>query len=228
MRPRILVVEDEPALQQILAFNLTAAGFEVEQAFDGEEALDRLLARPPDLVLLDWMLPERSGLELCRRIRRDPALRDLPVVMLTARGEEADRVRGLEGGADDYVTKPFSMAELIARLRAVLRRTRPALAGGELRVGDLRLDSQTHRAFRGARELRLAPTEFRLLQFLMEHPGRVFSRSQLLERVWADGADLDPRAVDAAIRRLRRALGPPDPIRTVRAEGYALEPPAQT
>ncbi len=225
MTPLVLVVEDDPALQRLLAFNLRAAGFAVVQAFDGDEALERLLERRPDLVLLDWMLPGRSGLDLCRRIRRDPELRELPVVMLTARGEETDRVRGLEDGADDYVTKPFSMAELIARLRAVLRRSRPALAGRELRVGDLRLDPARRRVFRGDREIHLAPVEFRLLRFLMEQPGRVFSRGQLLDRVWDPAADIDPRAVDAAVRRLRRALGPPDPIRTVRAEGYALEPP---
>lgn len=227
MKPLVLIVEDDAALSRLLAWNLEAAGFEVATAFDGEEALARLLERRPDIVLLDWMLPGLSGLELCRRIRRDPEFADLPVVMLTARGAEPDRVRGFDQGADDYVTKPFSMAELIRRLQAVLRRARPGLLAGELRVGDVVVDLERRRAFRGGRELRLAPTEFRLLRFFAENPGRVFSRLQLIDRVWGGDADIDPRAVDAAVRRLRRELnaaGEPDPIRTVRAEGYAFEP----
>ena len=226
MKPLILIVEDEAALQKLLAYNLEAAGFEVAQAFDGEEALTLLAERTPDLIVLDWMIPQLSGLELLRRIRRRPEHAHIPVVMLTARTEEADRLRGLELGADDYVTKPFSPAELVARIRAVLRRVRPMLGDQVLQFQDLRLDLAAHRVFRGTREVHLSPTEFRLLRYLLENPGRVFSRAQLLDRVWGGELDIELRTVDATIRRLRRALnagGEEDLIRTVRAEGYALD-----
>ncbi len=226
MKPLILIVEDEAALQKLLAYNLEAAGFEVAQAFDGEEALTLLAERTPDLVVIDWMIPQLSGLELLRRIRRRPEQAHLPVVMLTARAEEPDRLRGLETGADDYVTKPFSPAELVARIRAVLRRVRPAFADQVLQFQDLRLDLTAHRVFRGMREIHLSPTEFRLLRHFLENPGRVFSRAQLLDRVWGGELDIELRTVDATIRRLRRALnagGEQDLLRTVRAEGYALD-----
>jgi two-component system phosphate regulon response regulator PhoB len=226
VKPLILIVEDEAALQKLLAYNLEAAGFEVAQAFDGEEALTLLAERTPDLIVLDWMIPQLSGLELLRRIRRRPEHAHIPVVMLTARTEEADRLRGLELGADDYVTKPFSPAELVARIRAVLRRVRPMLGDQVLQFQDLRLDLAAHRVFRGTREVHLSPTEFRLLRYLLENPGRVFSRAQLLDRVWGGELDIELRTVDATIRRLRRALnagGEEDLIRTVRAEGYALD-----
>jgi two-component system phosphate regulon response regulator PhoB len=226
MRPLVLVVEDEAALQQVLAYNLEAAGFEVAQAHDGEEALTLLEERMPDLVLLDWMLPQLSGLELCRRLRRRPETQHLPIIILTARGEEPDRLRGLDTGADDFVTKPFSSAELIARIRAVLRRVRPAFAAEVLTFHDLRMDLVAHRVFRGTREVHLSPTEFRLLRHFLESPGRVFSRAQLLDRVWGNEVDIELRTVDATIRRLRRALNGPgeeDLLRTVRAEGYALD-----
>lgn len=230
MSARILLVEDDAALQKVLAYALRAAGFEVQQAFDAEEA-DLLTAeQPPDLVVLDWMLPGMSGLELCRRLRRRPATAELPIVMLTARGEEADRLRGLETGADDYITKPFSTAELIARMRAVLRRARPSLVGDVLTFHDLRMDTAAHRVFRGDREVHLTPTEFRLLRYLLENPGRVFSRAQLLDRVWGTEVEVELRTVDATVRRLRRALnaaGEVDLVRTVRAEGYALDLPAR-
>lgn len=226
MKPLILIVEDEAVLQKLLAYNLEAAGFEVAQAFDGEEALTLLAERTPDLVVIDWMIPQLSGLELLRRIRRRPEQAHLPVVMLTARAEEPDRLRGLESGADDYVTKPFSPAEFVARIRAVLRRVRPAFADQVLQFQDLRLDLTAHRVFRGTREVHLSPTEFRLLRHLLESPGRVFSRAQLLDRVWGGELDIELRTVDATIRRLRRALnagGEQDLLRTVRAEGYALD-----
>lgn len=226
MKPLILIVEDEAALQKLLAYNLEAAGFEVAQAFDGEEALTLLAERTPDLIVVDWMIPQLSGIELLRRIRRRPEHAHIPVVMLTARAEESDRLRGLELGADDYVTKPFSPAELIARIRAVLRRVRPALTDQVLQFQDLRLDLAAHRVFRGTREVHLSPTEFRLLRYFLENPGRVFSRAQLLDRVWGGELDIELRTVDATIRRLRRALnagGEQDLLRTVRAEGYALD-----
>ncbi len=226
MRPLILIVEDEAALQKLLAYNLEAAGFEVAQAFDGEEALTLLGERTPDLVVIDWMIPQLSGIELLRRIRRRSEQSHIPVVMLTARAEEGDRLRGLELGADDYVTKPFSPAELVARIRAVLRRARPTLAAQVLEFHDIRMDLAAHRVFRGTREVHLSPTEFRLLRYLLENPGRVFSRSQLLDRVWGGNLDIELRTVDATIRRLRRALnagGEQDLLRTVRSEGYALD-----
>jgi two-component system phosphate regulon response regulator PhoB len=226
VRPLVLVVEDEPPLQKLLAYNLEAAGFETAQAFDGEEAVTLVEERTPDLVILDWMLPQLSGIELCRRLRRRPETAHLPIIMLTARGEEHDRLRGLETGADDFVTKPFSPAELIARVRAVLRRVRPAFAEQVLTFHDLRVDLAAHRVFRSEREIHLSPTEFRLLRHFLEHPGRVFSRVQLLERVWGTDLDIELRTVDATVRRLRRALnaaGEADLLRTVRAEGYALD-----
>jgi two-component system phosphate regulon response regulator PhoB len=226
VRPLVLVVEDEAALQQVLAYNLEAAGFEVAQAYDGEEALTLIAERTPDLAVLDWMLPQLSGLELCRRLRRRPETRQLPIIILTARGEEPDRLRGLDSGADDYVTKPFSPAELVARIRAVLRRVRPAFAAEMLTFHDLRMDLVAHRVFREAREVHLSPTEFRLLRHFLENPGRLFSRAQLLDRVWGGEVDIELRTVDATIRRLRRALnasGEEDLLRTVRAEGYALD-----
>ncbi|TVQ33037.1 MAG: phosphate regulon transcriptional regulatory protein PhoB [Geminicoccaceae bacterium] len=227
MKPYVLVVEDEAPIQDLLAYNLESNGFEVGQAYDGEDALLSITERVPDLVILDWMLPHLSGIEVCRRLRRKPATQRLPIIMLTARAEEPDRLRGLETGADDFIVKPFSMAEVIARARAVLRRARPALDEPELRVGDLLMDLDAHRVLRGNRPLALSPTEFRLLRHLMEHPRRVFGRAQLLDAVWGINQEVELRTVDATIRRLRKALngpGEPDLLRTVRAEGYALEP----
>ncbi len=226
MRASVLIVEDEIPLQRLLAYNLQAAGFDTVAAYDGEEALTLIAEREPDLILLDWMLPQLSGLELCRRLRRRAETAHIPIIMLTARGEEPDRLRGLETGADDYVTKPFSPAELIARMRAVLRRVRPALADQVLTFHDLKMDLAAHRVFREEREIHLSPTEFRLLRHFLEHPGRVFSRSQLLDRVWGGDLEIELRTVDATIRRLRRALnadGEADLLRTVRAEGYSLD-----
>jgi two-component system phosphate regulon response regulator PhoB len=226
MKPVVLVVEDETALQQVLAYNLERAGFGVEQAFDADEALTLIAERTPDLIILDWMLPYMSGLELCRQLRRRAATANLPVIMLTARTEEPDRLRGLDTGADDYITKPFSIDELVARVRAVLRRVRPVFAEEMLSFADLMMDLAGHRVTRGAREVHLSPTEFRLLRQLLESPGRVFSRGQLLDLVWGRDQDVELRTVDATIRRLRRALnagGEADLLRTVRAAGYALD-----
>ncbi len=226
MKPLILVVEDEPALQKLLAYNLDAGNFDCAQAYDGEEALNLINERLPDLILLDWMLPQLSGLELCRRLRRRLDTAHMPIIMLTARGEEPDRLRGLETGADDFVTKPFSPDELLARIRAVLRRVRPAFAEQTLAYHDLRMDLGAHRVHRADREIHLSPTEFRLLRHFMENPGRVFSRSLLLDRVWGADLDIELRTVDATIRRLRRAInrnGEDDLLRTVRAEGYSLD-----
>jgi two-component system phosphate regulon response regulator PhoB len=214
MKPLILVVEDEAPLVTLLRYNLEGAGFEVSDAPDGEEALISIAERKPDLILLDWMLPLVSGLEVCRQIRRKPETRDIPIIMLTARGEEEDRIRGLDNGADDYITKPFSPSELLARVRAILRRTRPALSTEVLRYDDLTMDIASHRVARGSRQIHLGPTEFRLLRYLLEHPGRVFSREQLLDAVWGHDVYVEPRTVDVHIRRL---------IRTVRAAGYALD-----
>jgi two-component system, OmpR family, phosphate regulon response regulator PhoB len=226
MAPSVLVVEDEDALSTLLRYNLEKEGFAVSEARDGEEALLQLKEQKPDAVLLDWMLPRLSGLELCRQIRRAPAWRDLPVIMLTARGEEGDRVRGLDSGADDYVVKPFSTSELIARLKAVIRRARPAAQAEVLRFGDLTLDGAAHRVTRNGESVHLGPTEFRLLRFLLERPGRVFSREQLLDAVWGRDAEVELRTVDVHIRRLRKALNASarrDLIRTVRSAGYALD-----
>jgi two-component system, OmpR family, phosphate regulon response regulator PhoB len=228
MSPRILIVEDEASLQELLAYNLERAGFAVEQAYDADEARTMIAEQAPDLVLLDWMLPYMSGLELCRQLRRQPVTANLPIVMLTARVEERDRLHGLDTGADDYITKPFSVDELIARVRAVLRRIRPAFASEVLRFADLTMDLAAHRVARNGRDVHLSPTEFRLLRQLLESPGRVFSRSQLLDLVWGRDQDVELRTVDATIRRLRRALnagGEADLLRTVRATGYALDHP---
>jgi two-component system, OmpR family, phosphate regulon response regulator PhoB len=226
MRPAVLVVEDEAALLTLLRYNLEKGGFVVAEARDGEEALLQLKEQVPDAVLLDWMLPRVSGLELCRQIRRSPAWREVPIIMLTARGEEGDRVRGLDSGADDYVVKPFSTTELVARLRAVIRRARPAVSAEILRFGDLTLDLSAHRVSRSGNQIHLGPTEFRLLRFFLERPGRVFSREQLLDAVWGRDAEVELRTVDVHIRRLRKALnegGHKDLVRTVRAAGYALD-----
>lgn len=224
--PHILVVEDEQALGTLLVYNLDAEGFTVERVERGDEAELRLAEMPPDLVILDWMLPGVSGLEICRRLRAREATRTLPVIMLTARGEEGERVRGLSVGADDYVVKPFSVPELMARVRSLLRRARPEKVATRLSAGDLDLDRETHRVRRGEREVGLGPTEFRLLDFLMERPGRVFSRAQLLDGVWGYTADIDERTVDVHVGRLRKALSrgrERDPIRTVRGSGYAFD-----
>ncbi len=226
MRPAVLVVEDEAALLTLLRYNLEKEGFSVAEARDGEEALLQLKEQVPDAVLLDWMLPRVSGLELCRQIRRSPAWREVPIIMLTARGEEGDRVRGLDSGADDYVVKPFSTTELVARLRAVIRRARPAASAEVLHFGDLTLDLSAHRVSRNGTQIHLGPTEFRLLRFFLERPGRVFSREQLLDAVWGRDAEVELRTVDVHIRRLRKALnegGNKDLVRTVRAAGYALD-----
>jgi two-component system, OmpR family, phosphate regulon response regulator PhoB len=226
MKPYVLIVEDEAPLQQLLAYNLERAGFSVGQAYDGDEAQTMMAERAPDLVVLDWMLPFVSGLELCRQLRRKPATAHLPIIMLTARGEEPDRLRGLDTGADDYITKPFSVDELIARIRAVLRRVRPAFADEVLSFKDLSMDLVGHRVWRGPREVHLSPTEFRLLRQLLESPGRVFARDQLLDLVWGRDQEVELRTVDATIRRLRRALnagGEEDLLRTVRAAGYAID-----
>ena len=228
MTPRLLIVEDEAAIAALLRYNFEREGFEVSEAMDGEEALLRAQEDKPDLVVLDWMLPLMSGIEVCRRLRRLPETRAVPIVMLTARGEEADKVRGLEGGADDYVTKPFSPVELIARIRALLRRTQPGLTSETLIFADLSMDLAAHRVRRDGRMVHLGPTEFRLLHFLLRNPGRVFSREQLLDAVWGRDVYVEARTVDVHIRRLRKALngdGDPDLIRTVRAAGYALDRP---
>ena len=224
-KPVVLLVEDEPAQREILRYNLEAEGFQVVAASNGEEAMERVAEGLPDLILLDWMMPHVSGLEVCRRIRARPETRGIPILMLSARSEEVDKVRGLETGADDYVIKPYSVAELMARLRAHLRRVRPAQAGEILEWQDIKLDPETHRVTRSGAMLKLGPTEFRLLSCLMERPGRVFSREQLLDRVWGRDIYVDSRTVDVHVGRLRKALvatGGDDPLRTVRGAGYAL------
>ena len=224
--PSILLVEDEAALVALLRYNLEREGFAVLEAPDGDEALLQAREQKPDLILLDWMLPLVSGIEVCRQLRRHPETRAIPIIMLTARGEEGDKLRGLDSGADDYVTKPFSPSELIARIRAVLRRARPAPADEVLRYGDVVMDLAAHRVRRNGRELHLGPTEFRLLRFFLENPGRVFTREQLLDRVWGRDIYVEPRTVDVHIRRLRKAINGPkerDLIRTVRSAGYALD-----
>jgi two-component system, OmpR family, phosphate regulon response regulator PhoB len=225
-RPHVLIVEDEAPLVTMLRYNLEREGFAVSEASDGEEALARIAEQKPDVVLLDWMLPLVSGLEVCRRIRRSPATRSLPVIMLTARGEEGDRVRGLDSGADDYVVKPFGIGELLARLRAVIRRSEPGAGEEKLSFGDVEMDLAAHRVSRAGRRIHLGPTEFRLLRHLMRHPGRVYSRDQLLDAVWGRDVYVESRTVDVHIRRLRKALnggGLPDIVRTVRSAGYALD-----
>ncbi len=226
MKPMVMIVEDETALVTMLRYNLEKEGFEVCEANDGEEALVQLAERKPDVVLLDWMLPLVSGIEVCRQIRRSPVSRTVPVIMLTARGEEADKVRGLNSGADDYMTKPFSPSELIARVRAVMRRTKPDASAEALTFADVSMDLAAHRVSRNGRAIHLGPTEYRLLRFFLEHPGRVFTREQLLDSVWGHDVYVEPRTVDVHIRRLRKALNGPDEIdiiRTVRSAGYALD-----
>lgn len=225
-KPHLTVVEDEAALVELLRYNFEKEGFRVSTATDGEAALVTIAESKPDLVILDWMLPHVSGLEVCRQLRRRSETRDLPIIMLTARGEEADRVRGLEVGADDYVAKPFSPSELIARVRAVLRRAKPSSAQDLLTFGGLVMDLSAHRVLRDGRSIHLGPTEFRLLRFLLERPGRVYSREQLLDAVWGRDIYVEPRTVDVHIRRLRKAINAPgeiDLIRTVRSAGYALD-----
>jgi two-component system phosphate regulon response regulator PhoB len=226
VKPLVLIVEDEQALVTLLRYNFEAAGYEVATALDGDEALMAVSERRPDLIVLDWMLPSISGLEVCRQLRRKAETRDVPVIMLTARGEEADRVRGLDSGADDYVTKPFSPTELVARVRAVLRRSRPSTAEEVLSYAGILMDLAAHRVTRNGRAVHLGPTEFRLLRHFLEHPGRVFAREQLLDAVWGHDVYVEPRTVDVHIRRLRKAINGPDEadvIRTVRSAGYALD-----
>lgn len=224
-QPTVLVVEDELAQREVLSYNLEAEGFRVVKAADGDEALLQVEEQSPDVIVLDWMLPGVSGIEVCRRIKMRSDLRRIPVIMLSARSEEVDRVRGLETGADDYVVKPYSVIELMARVRSQLRRARPSTVGERLEFEDIVLDSETHRVTRDGNDLKLGPTEFRLLSTFMEKPGRVWSRDQLLDRVWGRDIYVDTRTVDVHIGRLRKALckyGGPDPLRTVRGAGYAL------
>jgi len=226
MKPMVLIVEDEAPLVTLLRYNLEKEGFAVCSAADGEEALLQIAENKPDAVLLDWMLPLVSGLEVCRQIRRSPSSRSLPIILLTARGEEADRVRGLDSGADDYIVKPFSPSELVARLRAVIRRAQPTAADDTLHYADVAMDLAAHRVSRAGRAVHLGPTEFRLLHHFLLYPGRVFSREHLLDRVWGPHAEVEMRTVDVHIRRLRKALnidGCRDLVRTVRSVGYALD-----
>ena len=228
MNPLALVVEDEIDLVTLLRYNLEREGFRVVEAVNGEEALVMAKEETPDLILLDWMLPLMSGIEVCRQLRRMRELNEVPIIMLTARGEEGDKVRGLESGADDYVTKPFSPAELMARIRAVLRRSQPGLNAEVLAFEDLVMDLSAHRVQRGSSQIHLGPTEFRLLRHLLQHPGRVFSREQLLDAVWGRNVYVELRTVDVHIRRLRKAINAGeqiDLIRTVRSAGYALDRP---
>ncbi|BAF90030.1 MULTISPECIES: phosphate regulon transcriptional regulator PhoB [Azorhizobium] len=225
MPARILIIEDEEPLTLLLRYNLESEGYAVDNVGRGDEAETRLRESVPDLVILDWMLPGLSGIELCRRLRTRPETERLPVIMLTARGEETERVRGLATGADDYVVKPFSVPELLARVRALLRRAKPEHVATLLRAGDIELDRETHRVHRSGREVHLGPTEFRLLEFLMQSPGRVFSREQLLDGVWGQDVYIDERTVDVHVGRLRKAINrgrQPDPIRTVRGAGYSF------
>ena len=223
---RLLLVEDDAALAELLTWHFEREEFDVRRTADGEEALLMSEESAPDIVILDWMIESLSGIEVCRRLRRKPETANVPIIMLTARGEESDRVRGLETGADDYVTRPFSPRELVARVGAVLRRVRPALAGEQLRYGDLEMDIVSHKVRRGGVPVALGPTEFRLLKHFLEHPGRVFSRERLLDSVWGHDSDIEARTVDVHIRRLRKAInadGRGDIIRTVRSAGYALD-----
>ncbi|PKQ13281.1 MAG: phosphate regulon transcriptional regulatory protein PhoB [Alphaproteobacteria bacterium HGW-Alphaproteobacteria-1] len=224
-QPTVLLVEDEPAQREVLGYNLEADGFRVLTASNGEEALMMVAEMPPDIIVLDWMMPNVSGIEVCRQLKTRSETRGIPIIMLSARSEEVDRVRGLETGADDYVIKPYSLVELMARVRAQLRRTRPASVGERLEYRDIVLDSETYRVTRAEKPLKLGPTEFRLLSTFMEKPGRVWSREQLLDRVWGRDIYVDTRTVDVHIGRLRKALcqhGGDDPLRTVRGAGYAL------
>ena len=226
IKGRLLLVEDDPALVDLIKWHFEREEFVVEHTADGEEALLLAAETPPDVILLDWMIEGISGIEVCRRLRRAAETANVPIIMLTGRAEEGDRVRGLETGADDYVTKPFSPKELVARVRAVLRRVRPALAGEHLRFADVEMDIVSHKVKRGGRTVPLGPTEFRLLRHFLEHPGRVFSRPRLLDAVWGRDKDIELRTVDVHIRRLRLALsagGGPELIRTVRSAGYALD-----
>lgn len=224
-QPRVLLVEDEPAQRTVLAYNLEAEGFAVTQADNGEDAMVLVDEEDPDIIILDWMMPKVSGIEVCRRLKMRPETRGIPIIMLSARAEEVDRIRGLETGADDYVIKPYSVLELMARARAQLRRVRPSTAGVVLEHEDIRLDPESHRVYRGDKVLKLGPTEFKLLVTLMERPGRVFSREQLLDLVWGRDIYVDTRTVDVHVGRLRKSLmqhGGSDPVRTVRGAGYAL------
>jgi two-component system phosphate regulon response regulator PhoB len=226
MAVTVLVVEDDESLAELLTYNLEQAGYGVELAATGDDALLAVAERPPQLIVLDWMLPGISGIELCRRFRARPETRSIPVIMLTARAEEADRVRGLATGADDYVTKPFSVAELMARIQALLRRASPERIANVLTAGEITLDRDAHRVKRGDREVRLGPTEYRLLEYLMQNRGRVLSRAQILDGTWGRVAEIDERTVDVHIGRLRRAITrgrESDPIRTVRGAGYVLD-----
>jgi two-component system phosphate regulon response regulator PhoB len=226
MKPYILVVEDEAPLLEVLRYNLEKEGYLVDVAEDGAVALDKVQRNTPDLIILDWMLPELSGVEVCRQLRAQRDTKDVPVIMLTARGEEADRLKGLASGADDYVVKPFSPAELLARVRAVLRRSTASAPDETLTYRDLKLDMASHKVMRGGRTVHLGPTEFRLLRVLLKRPGRVFSREQLLDLAWGRDIYLEVRNIDVHIRRLRKQLNAPgeaDLIRTVRGAGYALD-----
>ena len=225
-KPRLLLVEDDRALADLLMWHFSREGYDTVRSADGEEALLLAEERAPDLVILDWMIEGVTGIEVCRRLRRKASTAHVPIIMLTARGEESDRIRGLETGADDYVTKPFSPRELLARVGAVLRRVRPALAGEQLAYADIEMDVEAHRVRRAGRSVQLGPTEFRRLRHFMENPGRVFSRERLLDAVWSHDAEIDARTVDVHVRRLRKALnedGLPDVIRTVRSAGYSLD-----
>jgi two-component system phosphate regulon response regulator PhoB len=224
-QPRVLLVEDEPAQRTVLAYNLEAEGFAVTQADNGEDAMVLVDEEEPDIIILDWMMPKVSGIEVCRRLKMRPDTRGIPIIMLSARAEEVDRIRGLETGADDYVIKPYSVLELMARARAQLRRVRPSTAGVVLEHEDIRLDPESHRVYRAEKVLKLGPTEFKLLVTLMERPGRVFSREQLLDLVWGRDIYVDTRTVDVHVGRLRKSLmqfGGLDPVRTVRGAGYSL------
>ncbi|SFG15369.1 two component transcriptional regulator, winged helix family [Novosphingobium sp. CF614] len=226
MNPSVLVVEDDIALCELLTWNLSAEGYEVRSTGDGEEALLMVREQMPDAIILDWMIEQVPGIEVCRQLRKDKETAQVPILMLTARGEEEDMIRGFKTGADDYVTKPFSPRELLARIEALLRRARPSLAGNVLQWGDIELDAASHRVRRGGEALHLGPTEFRLLRYFMERPNRVVSRQQILDGVWGMDSDIDERTVDVHIRRLRKAINRPgetDPIRTVRAAGYAMD-----
>ena len=226
MATNVMIVEDEEPLTLLLRYNLEAEGYTVESVARGDDAEIRLRETTPDLVMLDWMLPGLSGIELCRRLRARAETERMPIIMLTARGEEGERVRGLSTGADDYIVKPFSVPELVARVRSLLRRAKPEFVANRLAMGDLELDRETHRVRRAGRELHLGPTEFRLLEFLMKSPGRVFAREQLLDGVWGQDVYIDDRTVDVHVGRLRRAINrprQPDPIRTVRGAGYAFD-----
>jgi len=225
MNLKVLIVEDEKALAEILEYNFKKQGYAVDTASDGEIALDKIIFKAPDLIILDWMLPKLSGIELCRKVRRNKKIKNIPIIMLTARGEEEDRLKGLEMGADDYVTKPFSINELLARAKAVLKRIRPIFAEEEVIFKDIKINIGTHKVFRNSKEIKLGPTEFNLLRFFMENISRVFSRQQLLNHVWKHDALVEPRTVDVHVRRLRKSLNAgnqKDFIRTVRSAGYSF------